>query len=452
VLVEGESFNVGLLIFVIFEILLDIVLGILIGWLLSLIMRVPVDLLKSGLILLLGLSVFLLSTELHDFHLFSLPVGIFSEPLLICMTAGFFVTNYTKRAPDFRHLVEGMSPFVFLLFFTLVGIELELNVIGEAWVIILILFAVRLVGIFIGTFAGTLAARGRSPGTAWLGLGFITQAGVSVGLAKEIGVEFSEWGSELATLSIGVIVLNQIIGPPILKWVINRVGEARTRGQVADFDGIRDVVIFGLNRQSVQLALHLGAHDWQVKLVYLHPEALENLDVGQVDIHHLSEISAAALSNLDLAQADAVVTFLPDEESFQLCEIVYEQFGIGTMVALLDDRANFERFYELGVKVVEPQTAVVSLLEHFVRAPVGASLLLGMDGDQDVVDIKVLNPDLDRVRIRELHLPLDVLVLSVGRGERTIISHGYTRIRFGDKVTVVGSAEKLAEVMLRLEG
>jgi Trk K+ transport system NAD-binding subunit len=75
-----------------------------------------------------------------------------------------------------------------------------------------------------------------------------------------------------------------------------------------------------------------------------------------------------------------------------------------------------------------------------------------MDGDQDVVDIKVLNPDLDRVRIRELHLPLDVLVLSVGRGERTIISHGYTRIRFGDKVTVVGSAEKLAEVMLRLEG
>jgi Kef-type K+ transport system membrane component KefB len=255
VLVEGESFNVGLLIFVIFEILLDIVLGILIGWLLSLIMRVPVDLLKSGLILLLGLSVFLLSTELHDFHLFSLPVGIFSEPLLICMTAGFFVTNYTKRAPDFRHLVEGMSPFVFLLFFTLVGIELELNVIGEAWVIILILFAVRLVGIFIGTFAGTLAARDRSPGTAWLGLGFITQAGVSVGLAKEIGVEFSEWGYELATLSIGVIVLNQIIGPPILKWVINRVGEARTRGQVADFDGIRDVVIFGLNRQSVQLAL-----------------------------------------------------------------------------------------------------------------------------------------------------------------------------------------------------
>ena len=452
VLVEGESFNVGLLLFVIFEILLDIALGILIGLMLNLVMKLPNDLLKSGLVLLLGLSVFLFSTILHDFHLFSLPVAIFSEPLLICMTAGFYMANFTDRAKDFRHTIEEMSPIIFMLFFTLVGIELELNVIGEAWVIILILFAVRIIGIFIGSFAGSLVARDPGPGNALLGLGFITQAGVSVGLAKEIAVEFSEWGAELATLSIGVIVLNQIVGPPVLKWAINRVGESHGRGATAEFDGIRDAVIFGLNRQSVQLARQLESHAWQVKLVYLHPEALQDLDVTQIDIHHISEISLADMAGLDLAQADAIVTFLPDEQSYQLCELIYEEFGISTMVALLDDRVNFERFYELGVKVVEPQTAVVSLLEHFVRAPVGASLLLGMDGVQDVVDIKLRTPDLNNIRIRDLNLPLDVLILSVSRRNQTIISHGYTKLRVGDEVTIVGPEEKLAEVMARFDG
>ena len=111
---------------------------------------------KRILILLLGLGVFWLSTALHDFHLFSLPVGLFSEPLLICMTAGFYVTNFSRFSADFRHTAEEMAPAMFLLFFTLVGIELELQVILELWMVVLILFFVRMIGIFVGTYAGNL--------------------------------------------------------------------------------------------------------------------------------------------------------------------------------------------------------------------------------------------------------------------------------------------------------
>ena len=145
------------------------------------------------------------------------------------MTAGFYVTNFSRFSADFRHTAEEMAPPMFLLFFTLVGIELELQVILELWVVVLILFFVRMLGIFVGTYAGNLVARDHSPGNALLGFTFLTQAGVSVGLAKEIGVEFPLWGPELATLSIGVIVLSQIVGPPILKWAITRVGESHTR-------------------------------------------------------------------------------------------------------------------------------------------------------------------------------------------------------------------------------
>ena len=110
-----------------------------------------------------------------------------------------------------------------------------------------------------------------------------------------------------------------------------------------------------------------------------------------------------------------------------------------------------ERFKELGVLVVEPRTAVVSLLEHFVRAPVGTSLLLGRDEGQDMIDQKVRNPNISGLTLRDLRLPLDVLVLSMERDGHTLVSRGFTKFQLGDRVTMVGPRRKLEEVILRFD-
>ena len=89
------------------------------------------------------------------------------------------------------------------------------------------------------------------------------------------------------------------------------------------------------------------------------------------------------------------------------------------------------------------------MLDHFVRSPQAASLLLGMQKGQDTSDIQVLNPDIQGLLIRNLRLPADVIILSVKRGGNLIISHGYTRLRAGDTLTMVGSKKSLAEVSLK---
>lgn len=94
---------------------------------------------------------------------------------------------------------------------------------------------------------------------------------------------------------------------------------------------------------------------------------------------------------------------------------------------------------------------MVSLLDHFVRTPSAASLLLGLDPDEDVIEIEISNHDLNGLAIRDLHFPHDVLILSVSRGGVRLDSHGYTRLRVGDHVTVVGSAGSLADVQVRFE-
>ncbi|MFQ5418792.1 MAG: cation:proton antiporter [Anaerolineae bacterium] len=406
---------------------------------------------KTVLILLSGFGVFVLSSVIRDASHTNLPFEILIEPLLVCMAAGFLVNNYSKHRIEFAKILHDVGPIIFIAFFTLTGASLELDVLVSIWPIALALFVIRLVSIMIGSFAGGILAGDPMPHNRLKWMGFVTQAGVALGLAKEVSGEFPEFGNAFATMIIAVVVLNEMVGPIFFKYAINRVGEAHLRGEAAPFDGVRDALIFGLKAQAISLARQLQRHDWQVKLVCASETAMKELVTPDVDIHMVEDLSLTTLQKLDAEHADTLVSFLPDEQSYLLCELAYEHFGIETMVVRLRERTNFDRFHKLGVMVVEPQTAVVSLLEHFVRSPAGTSLLLGMEDGQDVIDLEVRDPDLHGMALRDLRLPLDVLILSIHRNGHTLVSRGHTQLHLGDKVTMVGPQEKLDEVMLRFD-
>ncbi|MCB8972018.1 MAG: NAD-binding protein [Ardenticatenaceae bacterium] len=192
------------------------------------------------------------------------------------------------------------------------------------------------------------------------------------------------------------------------------------------------MIIFGVDGQSLLLAQQLIRHNWGVKVACLQPTLVEtNPGSSNLSLVTMSDYTLESLHALDAAHADAAVLMLSDEENYAICELLYEQFGTETVVVRLNDRSNFEKFHELGALIIEPATVMVGLLEQFVRSPSAASLLLGMDEGQDVVDIELRNPALHGVALRELQLPLDTLVLSVHRKGDTIISHGYTQLELG---------------------
>jgi Trk K+ transport system NAD-binding subunit len=118
-------------------------------------------------------------------------------------------------------------------------------------------------------------------------------------------------------------------------------------------------------------------------------------------------------------------------------------------VVQLNERANFLRFSELGASIVAPSTAIISLLDHYVRSPSAVSLLLGMEEDRDTIDLEVRNAGLSGVPLRELRLPRDILILSLSREGKVMKVDGFTRFRVGDLVTVVGSEESLEALSLQ---
>jgi Trk K+ transport system NAD-binding subunit len=278
----------------------------------------------------------------------------------------------------------------------------------------------------------------------------VTQAGVGVGLAAIIATEYPGWGGDFATVMISVIVLNQIVGPPLFKWALHLAGEVHVKPD-GSFEAERKILIFGWENQSLALASQLKRQHWNVEFVVANP-TLEILGNEDYTVHEYLGPGHLSLRKFSAETADTFVCLLSDEENYAICETAYEHFGTKHLIARLHDREYYRRFHKIDVMVMDPNTAMVSLLEHFVRAPIATSLLLGMDEKQDSIDVELRNSDYHGLTLRDLRLPSDVIILSVTRGDHPIISHGYTRLRLGDIVTLVGSKKSLEKVRLNIQG
>lgn len=448
-LFTGLQFNFMFLVLLVFELGMSLLVGFLVCKFILLILFLPLgQAFKICFILGAGFMVFVLSARIRVFTHVHFPFEVLLEPLLICMTAGFLVANTSRFRKEFSKILHDIGPPVYIAFFTLTGASMSLDILALTWPIALCLFFMRGLAIFAGAFTGGILANNPLKDSSISWMAYITQAGVGLGLAREVLVEFPEWGSPFATIIISVIVLNQIVGPPLFKKAIKIMGESYSGLGSSDFEGVRDAVVFGTDGQALALSRSLMSHGWHVKIAVL--EGTGEIP-GDVEMVEIPDLSPSSLKRAGAERAGAIVAMLSDTENFKICEIAYERFGTQTLIALLSERDNFGCFQALGVLIVDPSTAIVNLLDHFVRSPSSASLLMGTHMEQKIVDLYVKNPVLWGMALRDLRLPFDIIIMSIRRRGVLIFPHDHTRLESGDLVTVVGSLNSLKEVALRFD-
>lgn len=452
VLFNGGSLELNFILLLAAELAASFAIGYGIGRLLDFVLSQHLGkVVKSIIILVIGYGVFVFAHWVTDYSHENLPIEFALEPLLICMIGSFVVTNFGNNRAEFLQLIHDIGPPIYVIFFTLTGASLQMDVFIQLWPIALALFVIRIAALFVASFAGGTIAGDPMQHNVLSWMTYVTQAGVALGLAKNVADEFPEWGPAFATMIISTVVISQLAGPPFFKWAIQRVKEAHLQAPGQEFDGVRDAVIIGLEGQSLALARLLAANGWNAKIATRQADKVEEYGAIEIPIEVIPDLSKESLESLDLGRADALITMMTNDENYQVCELVYEHFGIQRMIARLAQPENGDRFAKLDVIVLEPTTAMVSLLDHFVRAPAATSLLLDRAPNQRVLDIQITNPNIHGLTIRDLRVPLDVLIVSVTRNDSILVSHGYTQLALGDWVSVLGTPEGVEELALRLE-
>jgi len=449
--INGDTFKINTLFELIIGLIISVSFGLLIGRFLSFVLSFFINTkLKILFVILIGWFVFVLSHFITDYSELHWGFKLYLEPLLINIVASFYVVNYTKSRTEFLMLIEQNGMYIYVLFFTLAGASVALDVLQNYWLIALVLFVIRLFTIALGSSIGALSAgeSGLFVKTAWMP--YVTQAGVALGLVTIVASAYPVWGAAFETILIAVIVLNELFGPAIFKWSINKMGESHVKAEIPEFDGVREALIFGLESQSFALAKTLQEHGWLVTIATLRDE-IRVEDYNGYQIVKIKNFSLETFRVLKASRMEAIIAMQTDIENRKICEIVYEHFGTRALIVRLNELSNVEEFRKLGALIVEPSTSIVNLLFHFAQSPVATSILLGLEEHKETIDIEVVNPEIKGLALRDLRLPGDILILSVKRGGNTVISHGYTRLRIGDVVTVVGSTESIEKVKLKFE-
>jgi Kef-type K+ transport system membrane component KefB len=195
------------------EVLGSICAGLVIGGAVSLYLRFV----RHELVVFAVVTVFATAATAQALHF---------ELLLSLLVAGFFVENVAPvRAEPLVETLHRMAVPVFVIFFAIAGAELDLAAFASLAPVVLVLALVRGAAIFGASRAGARLG-GVEPVVGreiWTGL--VSQAGVALGLATIIAERLPGLGRAMQVLIVGVIAVNESLGPVLFRRGLSRAGE-----------------------------------------------------------------------------------------------------------------------------------------------------------------------------------------------------------------------------------
>lgn len=148
------------------------------------------------------------------------------DPLLVGLTAGLFVENLSPvSGEEITHAAQPVTLPTFALFFAVVGAEVHLQAFLHVAPFALAAAAVRAAAIFGGNYIGARIGRVPREIARLVPFGLLPQAGVTTALAVLVLNDFPPWGRVLGTILLGSIVVNQLIGPVLLRAALSRAEE-----------------------------------------------------------------------------------------------------------------------------------------------------------------------------------------------------------------------------------
>ncbi|KYF61101.1 cation:proton antiporter [Sorangium cellulosum] len=147
------------------------------------------------------------------------------DALLVFVVAGFVVANLSQQGEKLVHAVEDAASVVFVLFFATAGAHLDLPLLKTMWPVALLFGASRAVVTFVASRIGSRLADDPPVLRKYAWCGLISQAGLTLGISMTIERAFPSIGAGFGALVIGCVALNEVFGPILFKYALDRTGE-----------------------------------------------------------------------------------------------------------------------------------------------------------------------------------------------------------------------------------
>ncbi|MGX1902413.1 monovalent cation:proton antiporter family protein [Thermolongibacillus altinsuensis] len=364
-----------------------------------------------------------------------------AENILGAFLAGVLVSLLSPNQ-DLVHKLDSFGYGFFIpIFFVMVGVNLELrSLFTEPKILLLIplLFLVLVISKVLPVYLLRIWYDRKTT----LASGFLLVSTLSLVIAAAtIAERMNMISSHMKGALILVAVLTSIVSPILFKKLYEKPDEQ-------DYKMI--VKLIGINQFTLSVVRELNEQLYDVALYHIKQEKLELPGAGHVfPIVEIEDYSIETLEKYDALAADVLVVLTGSEQLNAQIALEAKERGVDRVIALAESPTIVEQLKESDVEVVSVLLSTTSILKAFIESPNVVRIL--MNRDVALYEIAMNNFAYDGVLLRKFPFLGDCIIVRIFRGSDSLVPHGDTVLRVGDRLIVTGSEEYVLELRELLE-
>ncbi|MFY4774366.1 monovalent cation:proton antiporter family protein [Metabacillus sp. RGM 3146] len=364
-----------------------------------------------------------------------------AESILGAFLAGVLVSLLSPNKELVQKLDSFGYGFLIPIFFVMVGVKLEI------WELfkepkILLLIPLLLVALFLSKIIPVYLLNRWYDKRTTLAAGFLLTSTLSLVIAAAtIGEKAKAIDSNMSGALVLVAVLSSIIAPIGFKKLFpsHKIQSVK-----------QSVAFIGANQMTLPVTRELENSLYEATVYHTQQDKIEKqIAESLFQIEELEDYSIENLKENGVFEADILVVATGDEEKNTAIALNAKKAGISRVIALITSPELEEKAKGAGVEIFSVFLSTKTLLRVLIESPNAMNIL--SNHDSALYEIEMRKSRYHNMMLRYFPFTGDVVFVRIFRGKDSIIPHGDTELKLGDRLLVSGSREYVNELKRELQ-
>ncbi|HHW5207333.1 TPA: cation:proton antiporter [Staphylococcus aureus] len=372
--------------------------------------------------------------------LVALAEGVGAENILGAFLAGVVVSLLN---PD-EEMVEKLDSFGYgffiPIFFIMVGVDLNIpSLIKEPKLLIII--PILIVAFIISKLIPVMFIRRWFDMKTTIASAFLLTSTLSLVIAAaKISERLNAISAETSSILILSAVITCVFVPIIFKKLFPVPDE---------FNRKIEVSLIGKNQLTIPIAQNLTSQLYDVTLYYRKDLSDRRQLSDDITMIEIADYEQDVLERLGLFDRDIVVCATNDDDINRKVAKLAKAHQVERVICRLESTTDDTELVDSGIEIFSSYLSNKILLKGLIETPNMLNLLSNVE--TSLYEIQMLNYKYENIQLRNFPFGGDIIFVRIIRNNESIVPHGDTQLRYGDRLIVTGAKEYVDELKQELE-
>lgn len=372
--------------------------------------------------------------------LVALAEGVGAENILGAFLAGVVVSLLN---PD-EEMVEKLDSFGYgffiPIFFIMVGVDLNIpSLIKEPKLLIII--PILIVAFIISKLIPVMFIRRWFDMKTTIASAFLLTSTLSLVIAA---AKISERLNAISAETSGILILSAVITCVFVPIIFKKLFPVPD-----EFNRKIEVSLIGKNQLTIPIAQNLTSQLYDVTLYYRKDLSDRRQLSDDITMIEIADYEQDVLERLGLFDRDIVVCATNDDDINRKVAKLAKTHQVERVICRLESTTDDTELVDSGIEIFSSYLSNKILLKGLIETPNMLNLLSNVE--TSLYEIQMLNYKYENIQLRNFPFGGDIIFVRIIRNNESIVPHGDTQLRYGDRLIVTGAKEYVDELKQELE-